>query len=360
MNKLLIGLPALAMAAFAIAPRVSAASGVMYSSMPGSRTSIPIIRRITNIGGKINVGFRFDFREKEGNPAPVRGLQTSTEIIAIDGGARDGVWTSNNSLMIGSMTFSKVGDYAFELTEVYSSDEDNFPIDTNKYEVYFRVTNKLDDNNNPTGELNVVLMDYLYSEKAGGKVGLNQAIFESVGNYTHVSLENKVTGNAADTDKYFKYRVDFEGLPEGATLAVNGQDAQADYNGETVPTVSEYIVGEEGLIVYLKHGQTVTIGERANRGVTFNELPQGTSYTITKLDDDDGYTTSIDGESSLTTTKTVAKPDAVDFTEHNTTVAGNNKEAAVNTGVVLNALPFATVVLAGVGGLFAYRRMSRQ
>ena len=34
MNKLLIGLPALAMAAFANAPRVSATSGVIYSSMP--------------------------------------------------------------------------------------------------------------------------------------------------------------------------------------------------------------------------------------------------------------------------------------------------------------------------------------
>ena len=134
MNKILIGLPVLALAAVMTASKVSATDGVMYSSMPGARTSIPIIRRITNIGGKINASFRFEFKEKEGNPAPVRGLQTSTAITAIDGGTRDGVWTSNNSLAIGSMTFSKVGDYAFELSEVYSGDEDNFPIDTNKYE----------------------------------------------------------------------------------------------------------------------------------------------------------------------------------------------------------------------------------
>lgn len=359
MNKILIGLPALAIAAFMVAPKVSAADMVMYSSMPGARTSIPIIRRITNIGGKINVSFRFEFKEKEGNPAPVRGLQTSTSITAVDGGTRDGVWSSNNSLMLGSMSFSKVGDYAFELSEVYSSDEDNFPIDTNKYEVYFRVTNKLDENNNPTGALNVELMDYLYSQKADGKVGLNGAIFESVGNYTHIELENKVTGNAADTDKYFKYQVNFEGIDEGATLAVVGQDERVEYGGENVVTSSEYTVGADGLIVYLKHGQSVTIGERTNRGTTYNELPQGTSYTITKLDDDDGYTTSIDGEAGLAVTKSVVKPGAADFAAHNTTVAGNNKEAAVNTGAFISVWPYAAVAAVCLGGAIAVRRVTK-
>ena len=359
MNKLLIGLPALAFAAFVVAPKASATDRVLYSSMPGARTSIPITRRITNIGGKINAGFRFEFKEKEGNPAPVKGLQTSTSITAIDGGTRDGVWSSNNSLMLGSMSFSKVGDYAFELSEVYSSDEDNFPIDTNKYEVFFRVTNKLDANNNPTGALNVELLDYLYSEKADGKVSLNDAVFESVGNYTHVSLENKVTGNAADTDKYFKYRIDFDGISEGASLAVSGQDEQIEYGGESVATATEYTVGEDGLIVYLKHGQSVTIGERTNRGATFNELPQGTSYTITKLDDDDGYDTSLDGQSGVTVSKTVTKPGAADFAEHNTTVAGNNKEAVVNTGAFITVWPFAAIAFACLGGVFVARRVTK-
>ena len=111
------------------------------------------------------------------------------------------------------------------------------------------------------------------------------------------------------------------------------------------------------MTVYLKHGQTVTIGQRVTRGVMVNELPQGTSYTITKLDDD-GYTTSIDEQELSTITKTVTKNDSEDFTAHNTTVAGNNKEAAVNTGVMLNVLPFFGLIAVGVGGLFAFRKIA--
>ncbi len=358
MNKILIGLPAIAVAIFAFASSASAAGNVMYSSMPSGRKSIPITRRVTNIGGKINASFKFSLAEKEGNPARVRGLQTSTEVNVINGGPdQTGVWKSNNSLYLGNMSFSKVGDYAFVLTETYSSDEENFPRDTNEYEIYFRVTNKLDANNNPTGEFNIELMDYLWSKKADGKVGLDEAIFESVGNYTHISLENMVTGNAADMDKYFKYELSFDGVIDGTVLTVSGQDAQIDYDGEEVSTASEYTFGDAPLTVYLKHGQTVSIGERVTRGVTVNELPQGTSYTITKLDDD-GYTTSLDEQEVSTVTKTVARNDSEDFAAHNTTVAGNNKEASVNTGIMLNVLPFIGLVAVSVGGLFAFRKIA--
>ena len=222
------------------------------------------------------------------------------------------------------------------------------------------MTNVLDENNSPTGALNIQLADYLYSEKADGKVGLDEAIFESGANFTHISLENKVTGSAADAEKYFKYQIAFDGISEGSVLTVSGQDASVDYGGEAVETVGEYTVGSDALIVYLKHGQTVTVGEHMNRDAAINELPQGTSYTITKLDSDDGYTVSIDDQSVSTVTKAVAKLGSEDYIAHNTTVAGNNKEAAVNTGVVLNILPFVTAAMAGVGGLFAYRRMTRR
>ena len=359
MNKILLGLPVAAVAVFALTSRVSAAGNVMYSSMPSGRKSIPITRRVTNIGGKINASFSFALAEKEGNPAPVRGLQTSTSVNVIDGGPdQTGVWKSNNSLYLGNMSFSKVGDYVFVLTEVSTSDEENFPRDTNEYEIYFRVTNKLDANNNPTGELNIELMDYLWSKKADGKVGLNDAIFESVGNYTHISLENKVTGDLADTDKYFKYEIGFDGVITGSTLTISGQDEEVDYDGETVTTTHEYTVGDDTLIVYLKHGQTATIGERLTRGMTVNELPQGASYTIIKLDDD-GYTTSIDGQAVSTVTKSVAKNDSDDFATHNTTVVGNNKESTVNTGAFVSVWPFAAIAVVSLGGAFVMRKVTK-
>jgi hypothetical protein len=162
-----------------------------------------------------------------------------------------------------------------------------------------------------------------------------------------------VTGAASDTDKYFKYEVNFDGLAAGTKLDVVGQDAEIQTgNRATIPTVSEYTVSDEPLTVYLKHGQEVTIGHYDNGSKIANELPQGVTYTITKVDAEDGYTTKMDGEEIATVEKIVAASD-------NLTSAVNNREASVNTGAYVGVWPFVAVAVLSLSGLIVVRKVTK-
>jgi len=341
-----------AVAAFAAAvflmpqASTSAATGVRFTG----RSSIPVKHTITNVSGPLSLGYSFMFVPKEGNPAEVRGANSPVRASANTNASTNKTATVDCSISLTSLTFSKVGDYAFEIYETSTSDPVNFPLDPKHYEAYFHVYNAVDENNSPTGDLQVEMDDYLYDVEADGKVSV-MANFSSEAGYSYISLSNAVTGRAAETDKYFKYKVDFEGVPEGAKISVTGQDAVAISGGRQA-TTSEYTVGEGDLYVYLKHGQEVSIGRYDNGGVTANELPQGATYTITKIDTADGYETTIDGEAVITIEKTVA---AID----NNTVVTNNKEAAVSTGIYTNVLPFAAVAVLSLSGLVIARKFTK-
>ena len=192
--------------------------------------------------------------------------------------------------------------------------------------------------------------NYLYDVDGGGKVSV-AANFSSEAGYSYISLSNAVTGKAAETDKYFKYKVDFDGVADGAVINVIGQDTEV-VSGGRLATTSEYTVGEGDLYVYLKHGQEVSIGRYESDGVVANELPQGASYTITKVDTADGYETTIDGVATASTEKTVA---AID----NNTIVTNNKEAAVSTGIYTNVLPFAAIAVLSLSGIVIARKFTR-
>ena len=227
-----------------------------------------------------------------------------------------------------------------------------------KYDVYFQVTNVLDDNNEPTGELAVSLLDQMYSYKEDAKVSLN-ARFESSANYTYISLQNKVTGAGADSDKYFKYKVSFDGLPNDSQLTISGQDAEVEYNGETIQTSDVQNASENDVYVYLKHGQSVTIGDYATRGATAREIPQGVSYTVEKIDSDDGYESTMDYSEVTAVTKSVAPVGSDEFSSKNITIAGNSKDATVNTGVFVASWPYLLAAGLGLAGFFVFRRLSR-
>jgi hypothetical protein len=346
---------ALALAAIAAVPKSSAVTG---ASLPNTAPvkSIPLIHTLKNVSGHIDVRYRFSFTPSPDNPAEVDGanVRNSAVFVAdVNPATRQAV--ADCSLALQNIVFSKVGNYTFTIAESESSDEINFPHDSeNKYDIYFQVTNKLDANNEPTGELAVSLLNQMYSYKEDAKVSFS-ARFETSANYTYVSLQNKVSGAGADSDKYFKYKVSFENLPENTALTVAGQDAEVEYNGETIQTSSTQ-TGD--VYVYLKHGQAVTIGKYESGDVVANEIPQNTSYTIEKLDEDD-YETKLDGETEDTISKIAAAIGADTFAASNVTIASNDKGSTVNTGVFAMSWPFLLAAGLGLSGFFVFRRLSR-
>lgn len=141
---------------------------------------------------------------------------------------------------------------------------------------------------------------------------------------THINLSKIVTGNMRDPDEYFKFLVTINGA-NGSQYTISGQDSSVSYGGANVNTSSTYTVGSTNY-VYLKGGQTITIGLAANG--TTNEIPVGTTYTITEQDALE-YSTTITGAQGVTkTTGTLTLIDGINNVEYT-----NSRDSAALTGV---------------------------
>ncbi len=141
---------------------------------------------------------------------------------------------------------------------------------------------------------------------------------------SYITITKEVAGNMRETDKYFKFLVTIDGT-NGDTYTIVGQDSTITYNNSSVNTSNTYTVGSTNYI-YLKGGQTVTIGLASNG--TTSEIVEGTTYSIVEQDAEDYLTTisGIQGETKNTGNKTIGATNTVEFL--------NSKDAAAFTGTV--------------------------
>ena len=95
----------------------------------------------------------------------------------------------------------------------------------------------------------------------------------------------------ASLNKYFKYKVIIGGNT-GDTYTISGQDSSITYNGTTITPSTTYTVGSDNYI-YLKHGQTITIGDSA----TDDSILPGANYSVVEEDATD-YDTYINESST--------------------------------------------------------------
>lgn len=357
MKKIFGGIiAALALAVVTIAPKVMATNEAHLSG--DSRKSIRIVHKVTHYSGETHAGFSYSLTPNPNNPAQIGG---NTQSISCSGKLRANERreaTIECSISLTDLIFYKVGDYAMTLVETGSSDEVNFPIDSNRYDILFQVTNQLDGEGRPTGALNVHLADVIYDYKTDSKVEPT-ALFETEANYTYITLTNEVRGAGADANKYFKYTISFDGINDGEILTITGQDDVVEYDGEQIVAENSFTTGGT-LRVYLKHGQTVAIGDYVNGEITAHEIPQGTRYVIAREDGDDGYDTQIDDNERLSTTKEVTGISDAGFAVRNTTTAINSKDANVDTGAFVEAWPYLVVALFGVSGYIISRHIFRR
>lgn len=160
-----------------------------------------------------------------------------------------------------------------------------------------------------------------------------------------LSVTKTVTGNMGDRDKYFAITVTLTGeqgktyassyTVSGGSKLVNGPD---DSNS---PTIS---IGTPATF-YLKHGETFTI----------ENLPYGVTYTVAEAD----YTAEGYEDAEINFPDQNKKID----TASETVTIINNKEAAVDTGIVLDSLPYVLLLVLSIGGAVLFllkRRSSRE
>ena len=155
---------------------------------------------------------------------------------------------------------------------------------------------------------------------------------------THdVTIKKTITGNQGVKNKSFEFKV-----------AVNGGQ------GELYKVVVKKNANAQALTEYITSNEAETSYQISDTGsITIYGLTESDKYTVTETDaNKDGYTTTIDGETTATGTKTGT-------TKEDGTVVQyvNEKDAAVVTGVAKKYTPYVLLVgAAGALGSVFFRR----
>lgn len=301
--------------------------------------SINITKNVTNVTSKVNATFNYKITEERSeNPESIGGINENFSITFNNVEPVDNVASVTSSLDLSSLTFSKVGDYYLKICEISSSDEATFPIDNKCYYPLVMVRNEL-VNNTPTGNLIATLI----SSVSDGE-NKTDAVFETRP-MSYLSLSKSVTGDMANKDEYFKFKITINGL-NSDNIVIKNQDATVIYNGEEIITSSTYNLNEDNY-VYLKHGQSISIGDSE-----YPQIPSGTSYTIEEMDAEN-YKTYINDSLDDNKLLSVSKSSHISSENNNSFV--NNYERVTFTGVVSNITPYLILIIMGIA-LFVLTR----
>lgn len=167
--------------------------------------------------------------------------------------------------------------------------------------------------------------------------------------YSAGSLDVKkvVTGNLGDRDKEFNVTVTFT-APAGKEMK-----SVISYTDGTAKTIETSAWTE-------KDGSKqaeVTIALKHNETVTFTNIPYGVTYTVKE----DDYTSEAMGKYDEADYTFSDANKEIDSSSDTVTIT-NTKESPVDTGIVLDSLPYVLLIAVAVVGvvIFTSRKRSRR
>lgn len=251
---------------------------------------------------------------KDGEAKTAPDLGTITGAKFDDGAAT--ISGTTGDITVALPEYTNVGVYEYTLKEVAGT-----TAGVTYYDKGIKlVVTVVNDNN---GKLRIAAV---HTESTGEAKSDN---FPNTYKAGELDVSKTVTGNLGDKNKYFEFKVTLTG-EEGKTY----RDSYAVTGGSNTANPSTIKIGEETTFL-LKHGDTITIAN----------LPYGVKYTVTETAAE-GYTTEKTGD----TGEINAADQAAKFT--------NTKEGSIDTGVVLNNMPYILVlaVLAAGVAVFIIRK----
>ena len=253
-------------------------------------------------------------RVTNGDATEAPALGTITGATYEEGAAT--VSGTTGDITVALPEYTNVGVYEYTLKEV---DGETAGVTYYDKDIKLVVT-VVNDNN---GKLRIAAV---HTESTGEAKSDN---FPNTYKAGELDVSKTVTGNLGDKNKYFEFKVTLTG-EEGKTY----RDSYAVTGGSNTENPSTIKIGEETTFL-LKHGETIHI----------ENLPYGVTYTVTETAAE-GYTTEKTGD----TGEINAADQAAKFT--------NTKEGSIDTGVVLNNMPYILVlaVLAAGVAVFIIRK----
>ncbi len=280
------------------------------TTTPTDATSVTIKKTYKLVGEGSNPAETFTLQQVgngvvtdgEATSAPALGAITGASFTAGEATA-DGV---TKDITVALPRYDHVGVYTYTLKEAAS---------TTAGVTYFGGDIKLVVTvvNGENGNLRIAGV-HTEAGNAGTPGNGKSDTFENTYSAGTLKVSKTVTGNLGDKTKYFEFKVTLTGV-EGKTYAETFAVTGGSYenNPETAT------LGENTF--YLKHGETISIAN----------LPYNVTYAVTETAAD-GYTTTKTGETG-----------SINATEQ-TAAFINNKVGTVDTGVMLDSLPYILVL----------------
>ena len=254
-------------------------------------------------------------------------------------------------LTFDGFTYTKPGDYTYTLTETATSNDAYPKDDVNNYTIVVSVRNEVDANNIPTGNFTASLV---LKDKDGEKVtttGSNPPKAEFVNgindsNFGHLVVSKTVKGTSADVNEYFPITVTFG---DSNTYSITGVDQSVVYNGSTIANPTETTNGTA--TIYLKNGQSATIGRSGSGSSAFDTIPVNTTYSVSENKGTYTATYKVNNGSEVTgdsfsNASVASGSNLVAFT--------NTKNSSPVTGVIVNVVPYILLVVVAICGTLIY------
>ena len=238
--------------------------------------------------------------------------------------------------------FSAPGDYIFTLTE-NAAGITGLTQDTAARYIVVRVVNT--DPTAPTGALRISDINIVNAD-GSAKAGEITNTYAAYG----LSVVKHLSGNFANKNDTFTFTIaldDPDETPHVSSVTVKSGAETADFDKITGQTVTFNADGTAEVETNITGGEKIEV----------TGLPAGTGYTITESGDTaPSYTTTWDGiEKTSSNDKT---SDAQRMAAENQTITVTNSRTAPSpTGLLLDAAPYGTMVLAaGTGSVLLLRK----
>lgn len=181
------------------------------------------------------------------------------------------------------------------------------------------------------GEDGKIRVAAVHTESAGEK----SDDFENVYSAGSLAVSKTVTGNLGDQTKDFIVEVTFT-APEGLTV----KESITYFDGEEKAIAAGW-TGTSTVEIALKHGETVT----------FENIPYGVAYTVVEND----YT----GDGYKAAKYTVSDNAYVIDSALDTVGITNDKTTNVDTGVVMDSIPYVLILAVAAFGIVAIMSKKR-
>ena len=271
----------------------------------------------------------------------------SNNDTATDGAANDGITNDADkkyvaktaTVSLAGASFTKPGVYRYAVTETTQGGA-GLTVDNAKYIVDVYVGYATEGGAEAT-DLSIL---QTLLKKDGETAKADKIAFTNAFTSQSLTISKTVAGNMGDRTKEFTFTLQ---VTANDTLSANTAVAAVKTSQDGSTSAAEVTVGSDYTFT-LKHGEILAV----------SGLPEGTSYTVTETAVTD-YTTTVSSQGGdATATNTVTNTMTANG---NTEAFTNTAEKTVDTGIVLDIVPYIIIfAIAAIGAILFFGRKRKK